>query len=320
MTTTTEFSLGIEGNNLRFGAHSLPILDVAKRFWIYTPKNEVKIYCNTQKGSVYNAGLILQLQEIDKVRECIKLLITNTQAIFSIPALRAIQPDLNGFTLRFDTGSLADEFYMYYAPGLFPEEKCVLEGKNCKVICQFKEGSDDAQIARINQVLAKLNIRTPGHIVEHLLYENKDARFPGKKLPEATYDPLDFEGLYLRVFGVTPERISLVKQGLSVQSTNVDELDQWLHYPLVQRSPEIRMKDVHNWGRLRNLIVSNQGSANDPFIKGLVNFIDIVILTLADPAEKELKESTRNDLQVILKTLSGEKYIQFMELIDEIFQ
>lgn len=113
-------SLSVEAEKFQFAELTIPTR-LAVKFQVFSVIKEVRISCKSDKGYKYHAAIQLQLQSIEKVQQCVALLLSHTRAlIVSPPKARLIEYDSSSLKMQFYSSELAIEFYTYYAPHFFP--------------------------------------------------------------------------------------------------------------------------------------------------------------------------------------------------------
>jgi hypothetical protein len=113
-TITTLKPLAVVNSQLQFGSLQLPVGSI-KTCWVYPTDNKVFISLSSQKGNEYKTILMLCLSSADKVKECIKVLITQTNTHICIPLHK-----VEDTALVFESAHGANVFAHYYAPAFFP--------------------------------------------------------------------------------------------------------------------------------------------------------------------------------------------------------
>ena len=185
---SNDYPLNITGNNLQIGPMLVPIRS-ASYCYILNSVN-VLLDCATKKGPNYKATVTLQLKTVEKVRECMGLLIAKTEMKITFPMIMAIMPKADSVSFTFASREGAQSFGTCCAPFFFPEAEyeLKLDGIRCQVLGK----TEDRHIDRIAQILYNLDNRASGHVIQQRLNELNDPRFPIQSYPK---EPPRWSGL-----------------------------------------------------------------------------------------------------------------------------
>jgi hypothetical protein len=228
-------ALKIEQNHLHVGDTKVPI-DRARNFWVYKETKEVVVYSATAKKGK-EASFTIPFGSTEKVKECIRLLISNSKAHVSIPILYELTTSTNRLAFTFRDDDEAAVFYHYYSTPFFSTDvfESKLDGTRCVVICRSDQTDT---IGQINHALQQLDDRLDGHEINKKLCLNKDPNFPGKLYQEEPLKtlPWDNTGERDRHYIVRSNRIERIKWSFptnqrSTEISNYEEVDGWINMP-----------------------------------------------------------------------------------------
>lgn len=274
VTSSKDFTLQVKDNWLQIGKMSIPIT-TARHCSLYRAINAVEVCCLSMQGKNYGARITLELQSAEKVKECIKLLLSRTETQIFLPSLRGLKPDSNSIVFKFDSETQADEFITYYAPSFFPDKEfeCKkLDGRRCQFISTLSTGQIDA----IYQVLVHLDKRVHDQVIRERLYENDDPRFPGchyVKEDPIPWPKYDFDGNWTRSFVVNPDEVLQVtwrtnstgNRTRSKVAIKESELEEWVlatKQRLLIEWPKLK----RNWETVHDAMLKSNNPQLQPYI------------------------------------------------------
>lgn len=241
-TITSDFSLKIENSVLQIGSISVPI-NKATMCWIDVLNSSIHLRCKSAKdkpkGKSYEAIQTLQLQTLEKVKECITLLLENTKVPFSNPAISwTLKPKKGSVSFNFKDKFSAKQFETFVSCFFIQDEfKCVFRDSVIKKKIQVKCSPKDVENFNLNKI-HEILLR-----IERVAHAS----------PFGTYSmDMNMSRTYARYFVASPEKLlcmlwsespgALIE---SAKSIGFDEVDRWCN----QRLPEDIFWEKKNWQR-----------------------------------------------------------------------
>jgi len=74
----TGINIRLDGPNVHIGKTSIPLRSI-KRFVSYESVNKVQLFCQSVKGDSFGTSLSFSLQTTDKVKECMRVILTSAK-------------------------------------------------------------------------------------------------------------------------------------------------------------------------------------------------------------------------------------------------